>query len=76
MIIEKKDIRTGERVVITRAHDGYYIRLQEHESICGGYIDDADKDGWRDCLWSFEYSLEEAEKEMNRIYEKGSSIGK
>ena len=74
MIIAKKDIRTGERVVIDKVRDGFYIKLQEHESICGGYIDDADKDEWRDCLWSFEYTFEAAEKEMNRLFERGKAI--
>lgn len=67
MIIKVKDICTGKRVVIDQQFDGFHIRVQEHESVCGGYIEDADKEGWRDCLISFEYTIEKAEKEIERL---------
>ena len=67
MIISTKEIRKGKRVIIDQLHDGFHIRVQEHESICGGYVEDADKDGWRDCLISFEYTREAAKKEMESL---------
>ena len=67
MIIKVNYIRNGIRVVIEKEKDGFRIRSQEHKSICGGYIEDADNDGWRDCMVSFEYDIENAGKETERV---------
>ena len=67
MIVREKNVANGKRVIVEKACDGFFISMQEHESICGGFCEDANKDGWRKCLTSFEYTLEAAEKEMERL---------
>ena len=67
MIVHIKDIRPGKRVAIDKESDGYRIMIQEHKSICSQYINDADKDGWRVCLETFEYTEDEAIRKMELL---------
>ena len=65
-IAKVAEIRPGKRIVIEREPHGFRIRTQEHRNICGGYVSDANKEGWRDCLVSFELTMEQAITEANR----------
>ena len=61
------EIRPGKRIVIeAEAFSGFRIRTQEHRSICGGYINDADSNGWRDCVVSYTHTMDLALAETNR----------
>lgn len=64
-ILRIAEIRPGKRVIIEKAPEGFRIRTQEHRSIIGQYAT-TDADGWRDCVISFEATIDLANAELNR----------
>lgn len=64
-ILKSREIRPGVRAIIEKAPGGYRVRTQEHRSIIGQYAH-TDADGWRDCMVSFEATMDHAIAEMNR----------
>ena len=64
-ILRSREIRLGKRAIIEKAPGGYRVRTQENRSIIGQYAH-TDAEGWRDCMISFESTIEQAIAEMNR----------
>ena len=66
-ISKEETIYPGRRVVLVKRHGWYDIKDQEHESICGGHVNDADADGWRTCSHRMQYTYKAAVDEMENV---------